>query len=122
MTLPVRDSDASRALVERLAGHLGIGESSRTARLTLVETRKAAVRQLTASDAWKVAHATDLGDGVYALTLLAGDADATAVVSFDREGDLRIDQCTDESAERFLRSNDGEYAAYQAAVFGRYGV
>ncbi len=28
--------DASRALVERLAGHRGLGQSSRTARLTVV--------------------------------------------------------------------------------------
>jgi hypothetical protein len=30
---------ASRALVERLAGHVGIGDSSRTARLTVVPQR-----------------------------------------------------------------------------------
>lgn len=32
----VSDADVSRALVERLAGHPGIGESSRTATLTVV--------------------------------------------------------------------------------------
>lgn len=32
----VANDNASRALVERLAGHPGVGESSRTAKLTVV--------------------------------------------------------------------------------------
>lgn len=35
------DNDSSRALVERLAGHRGIGQSSRTAKLTVVSAEQA---------------------------------------------------------------------------------
>ncbi len=58
-----------RALVERLAGHPGIGESSRTARLTVVVPE------------WRIVDATSLGDGCYALTLLRGREDASVVVT-----------------------------------------
>lgn len=116
--------DVSRGLVERLAGHPGIGSSSRTAQLSVMERGQARVRKLTENDPWKVAHATDLGDGCHALTLISGDGadDATAIVRWDRFENMHVDACTDESARTFLCSSDGEYAAYHAAFFGRYGA
>ena len=35
----VMKNDVSKALVERLAGHRGIGDSSRTARLTVIRAQ-----------------------------------------------------------------------------------
>lgn len=93
------------------------GDSSRTARLTVVD--------------WRVAHAQALGDGCYALTLLRDsralddgeEADATAVIGWrmvgPRDDQMVIERCTDASAERWLATVDGEHAAYQAAILRR---
>ena len=54
--------DPSRALVERLSGHPGLGESSRTAHLTVVS-----------APAVRILDAVDLGDDTFALTLSGGD-------------------------------------------------
>lgn len=120
----------SRALVERLAGHRGMGESSRRAELSLAErdASRARVEALSAYRekvrlalrvGWSVAHAQSLGDDTYALTLIAGERDATAIVGWVRRGDvldLVCEQCTDEDAELWLTSLAGGYSEACNAV------
>ncbi len=75
-------------------------------------------------DDWLVSAAQDLGDGCWALTLIAGELDATAVVWWQPRGLelMRIESSSCECAEQWLRTDEGEYAAYLAVYAGRCGV
>lgn len=97
--------DASRSLVERLAGHPGMGDSSRTAALTVV--------------GWHVTSAAPTGcsDGGLTLELADGDdvARATVLVSWSRGQAYVLPlRCDSIVAERWLLSRDGERAVLAA--------
>jgi hypothetical protein len=85
-----------RALVERLAGHLGQGESSRTAVLTELRWRIRRAQRLTSSP------------GRYVLSLERGDDQATVLVDLEGEGAgarVRLGRVT---------SSHGEYVRHVA--------
>ena len=66
---------------------------------------------------WLVSAAQELGDGCYALTLVRGREDATAVVTLSRRATLAVEACIDPAAREWLESSDGDFAVF-AAIYG----
>lgn len=93
--------DASRALVERLAGHPGIGESSRTAELTVV-----------GGNGWHIDEASRNPRGPMRVYLGRGEAEAAEadyeVVWQQGHAHVCLLRCTSRDAESWLLSADAE--------------
>jgi hypothetical protein len=94
-------TDATRALVERLAGHPGIGESSRTAPLTVV-----------GGNGWRIDEASRNPTGPVCIYLGRGEQEAAEaeyeVVWTRGDAHVLLLRCNSHDAESFLLTAEAE--------------